>query len=67
MKCVLLAESAVLVHFKSVGIILLVFHCVVVALLTLCAGKCDFYSHDGTSRFTEIFLSFFRSCPKKSN
>jgi hypothetical protein len=55
---VLFAESAVLVHFKSVGVVLLVFHCVVVALLAFCASECDFNSHNGTSRFTEIFFSF---------
>lgn len=38
MKSVLLAESAVLVHFKSVGVVLLVLHCVVVALFALRAG-----------------------------
>ena len=54
MNGVLLAESAILVHFKTIGIVLLVLHGVVVALLTLRTSKCDFYSHDGTSRFTEI-------------
>lgn len=53
MNCVLLAESAIFVHFKSVGVVLFVFHSVVVALLALSAGECNFYSHDGTSRFTE--------------
>jgi hypothetical protein len=57
-KGVLFAEPAVLVHFKSVGVVLLVFHCVVVALFALCASKCDFNSHNGTSRFTEIFFAF---------
>ena len=52
------AEPAVLIHFKSVRVILLVFHCVVVALFALCASECDLNSHDGTSRFTEIFLVF---------
>lgn len=45
------AESAVLVHLKSVGGILFVFHCVVVALLALCACKSDLNSHNGTSIF----------------
>ena len=49
MKGVLLTESAVLVHLKSVGGILFVFHCVVVALLALCACKSDLNSHNGTS------------------
>jgi hypothetical protein len=39
---VLLAESAVLVHLKSVGIVLLVLLCVVVALLALSASQYDF-------------------------
>ena len=34
----LFAETAVLVHLKSVGRILLVLHCVVVALFALCAS-----------------------------
>ena len=54
------AEPAILVHFKSVRIVFLVFHRVVVALFAFCACKCDFYSHNGTSRFTEIFFSFLR-------
>ena len=46
---VLAAEAAVLVHFKSVGIVLLVLHGVVVALLALGAGQGNFDSHFGTS------------------
>jgi len=42
---VLTAEAAVLVHFKSVGIVLLVFLRVVVSLLTLTACESDLYSH----------------------
>ena len=45
------AESAVLVHLESVGGILFVFHCVVVALLALSACKSDLNSHNGTSIF----------------
>ena len=52
------AEPTVLVHFKPIRIVFLVFHCVVVALLTFCASQCDFNSHNGTSRFTEIFFAF---------
>ena len=47
---VLAAETAILVHLKSVGIVLLVFDCVVVALLAFGAGKCDFDSHRISSR-----------------
>ena len=57
----LFAESAILVHFKSVGVVFLVFHCVVIALLALCAGEGNFHSHDGTSRFTEYFRFLFLS------
>jgi hypothetical protein len=55
-KSVLLTESAVLVHLKPVRIILLVLHRVVVSLFALCAGQCNFNSHDGTSRCTEKYL-----------
>ena len=64
MQGVFSAEPAILVHLKPIRIVLLVFHCVVVALLTFCASKCDFNSHNGTSRFTEIFFAF-TSTPKK--
>ena len=58
----LLTEPTVLVHFKSIRIVLLVLHSVVVALLAFSASECDFNSHNGTSRFTEIFfaLAFHR-------
>ncbi len=45
MKCVFLTESAILVHFKSVRIILLVLHGIVVSLLTFRACQGNFYSH----------------------
>ena len=51
MESVLAAESAVLVHFDPVGVILLVFLGVVIALLAFCAGECNFNSHFGTSYF----------------
>ncbi len=54
MKSVLPAESAELIHLKSVRVVFLVFHCVVIALFALCACQCHFNSHDGTSRFTVI-------------
>ena len=41
----LLAETTILVHFKSVGIILLILHCVVVSLLTFLTSQCYFNSH----------------------
>jgi len=46
---VLLAESAILLHFETVGVILLVFHGVVVSLLALGASQSDFHAHNGTS------------------
>ena len=52
------AEPTILVHFEPIGIVLLVFHCVVIALLTLSASQSNFNSHNGTSRFTEIFFAF---------
>ena len=49
MQSVLVAETAVLVHLKSVGVVLFVLHGVVVALLTLGASQGNFDSHVGTS------------------
>ena len=49
----LLAKSAILVHLQAFGVVLLVFHRVVVALFALRAGKCDLHSHNGTSIFNE--------------
>jgi hypothetical protein len=43
------AEPAILLHFKTVGIVLLVLHRVVVSLLALVAAKRDLYAHFGTS------------------
>ena len=45
MKSVFLAELAILVQFKSVGIILLVFLCVVVSLFAFAACECDSDAH----------------------
>ena len=44
MSSVLLAETAILVHFKSIGVVLLVFLCIVVSLLAFAAGQCDLNS-----------------------
>ena len=46
---VLSAESAVLLHFETVGVVLLVLHGVVVSLLALGASQSDFNAHNGTS------------------
>ena len=48
-NCVLLAESAVLSHFETVRVILLVFHRIVVSLLALRTSQSDFNAHNGTS------------------
>ncbi len=45
MKSVLTAEAAVLVHFKSVGIVFLILLRVVIALLAFGASECYFDSH----------------------
>jgi len=42
---VLAAEPAILVHFKTIGIVLLVFDRIVVSLLTLGAGQGNLDSH----------------------
>ena len=60
MHSMLLAETAILVHFKSVRIVLLVLDSVVIALLAFSAGQCDFNSHFGTSVYGLIF------CAKKA-
>ena len=46
---VLLAESAILLHFETVRVVLLVLHGVVVSLLALRASQSDFHAHNGTS------------------
>ena len=46
---VLSAESAVLLHLETVGVILLVLHGIVVSLLALRASQSDFHAHNGTS------------------
>jgi hypothetical protein len=53
---VLLAESAILLHFETVRVILLVFHGIVVSLLALRASQSDFNAHDGTSlKFASLY------------
>ena len=42
---VLTAETAVLLHFQTIRIILLVLHCVIVSLLALGAGQRDLNAH----------------------
>ena len=45
MNRVLSAEPAILLHFKTVGVVLLVFHRVVVSLLAFVASERDLDSH----------------------
>src|SRR5699024_5994175 len=49
MQSMLFAEAAVLVHLKTVGIVLLVLHGIVVSLLALSAGQRYLNAHNGTS------------------
>jgi len=50
MQSMLAAETAVLVHLKTIGIVLLVLLGLVVSLLALTACHCDLDSHSiGTS------------------
>ena len=39
------AEPAILLHFETVRVVLLVLHCVVVSLLAFVASQSDFYTH----------------------
>ena len=45
----LTTETAILVHFKSVGVVFLVLLGLIVALFALAANHSDFDSHFGTS------------------
>ena len=54
MYCVLAAKSTILVHFKTIGRVFLVFHGVVVSLFTFVASKSDFYSHCGASKLASL-------------
>ena len=49
MSGVLSAESAILAHLQTIGVILLVLHGVVVSLLALRASQSDLNAHNGTS------------------
>ena len=45
MESMLAAEAAILVHLKTIRIVLLVLHRVVIALLAFAAGESDLDSH----------------------
>ena len=52
-SCVLLAESAVLLHFNTIRIVFLILHCVVVSLLAFSTCQCNFNSHPIVLRLTQ--------------
>jgi hypothetical protein len=52
---VLAAEGAILVHLKTIGIVLLILHCVIISLLAFGAGEGDSFSHD----FLRIYSASF--------
>jgi hypothetical protein len=54
-KRVLSAESAVLLHFEPVGVVLLVLHGVVVPLLAFGTSESDFNAHYGTSLTASLY------------
>lgn len=54
------AETAVLIHLQPVGCVLLVFHCVVIALFAFGARKCDFNSFTVSSHMRHLhFIGIF--------
>ena len=55
MSGVFAAKAAKLAHFQTVGVILFVLHGVVVALLALCAGKCNFDSQGKLPPITVLY------------
>ena len=58
----LFAKSTILIHLKSVRVVLFVFDSIIVALFALCTCQCDFNSHFGTSSlFLEIQASLSRT------
>jgi hypothetical protein len=65
---VLSAKSAVLLHFETVGVILLVLHGVVVSLLALGASQCNFNAHIGTSlNFASLYHSGYQKFSWRRN
>jgi hypothetical protein len=49
---VLPAETAIFVHFQTVGVVFFVLHGVVVSLFAFSAGQCNSYAH-GISLLTK--------------
>ena len=56
MQSRLAAESAILVHLETIGVVLLVLHSVVVSLLALRACHSDLHAH---YLFTSVFAGFY--------
>ena len=71
----LAAETAVLFHFKSVRIILLIFLCVIIPLLAIGTSECNFDSHlsappNRNSGYDPVNTSLrkgARACPRKKH
>lgn len=59
------AESAVLVHFKSVGVILLVLHGIIVSLLALSAGQCYPDSHFWNTPYVKLIFGIKKKLAKQ--
>jgi len=59
MKRMFLAKLAILTSFDPIGMLFFVFHCIVIALFALCAGKHYFVIHFYTSSQTDLFPAFF--------
>jgi hypothetical protein len=61
MKRMFLAESAILLHFKPIGVVLFVLHGVVVSLLAFGTSESDFNAHYGTSLIASLYhCGYFR-------
>ena len=62
MNGVLFAKSAILFKFDTIGIVLLVFHIVVIALLTFGASQSNFISHNRPP----VFFAYLKRHPFES-
>lgn len=56
MKCVLVAERAVLVELDTLCIVLLILHSVIISLLAFLTSHCNLYSHFGTSFVRFVYI-----------
>ena len=53
----LLAESAVLLCFHTIGMCLLILSCIVITLLALCACQCDLGTHIYSPPYASVFAT----------